>query len=243
MRHIIYDRTKADAEISAPGENLWAYQKVRWISYAPVKKLGAHQKVRRISSAPACYLGSAESPTADFLQIWLKSSRSSDVPSHSCRPQVIWRLRPLCFYGQRLSRTVPACCTGTTCQNLRGCQNLCARLGFHHFKLKIQNSISASRCPITAPKIRTWSQLLSKFSYNTHRLLNGGRPRFWPSLPESAIILRVCKGGGGAEIDAGRLPLITFIGGEREGVALQLFALHMHAVLFLVPLSPFSILQ
>jgi hypothetical protein len=29
MRHIIYDRTKADAEISVPGENLGAYQKVR----------------------------------------------------------------------------------------------------------------------------------------------------------------------------------------------------------------------
>jgi hypothetical protein len=28
MRHIIYDRTKADVEISAPGENLCTYQKV-----------------------------------------------------------------------------------------------------------------------------------------------------------------------------------------------------------------------
>ncbi len=76
MRHTIYDRTKADVEISAPGENLRAYQKVRRISYVPIKKLGAHQKVRRISSAPSYYLGSAESPTADFLQVWLKSSRS-----------------------------------------------------------------------------------------------------------------------------------------------------------------------
>ena len=89
MRQIIYDRTKADVEISAPGENLCAYQKVRRISYAPVKKLGTHQKVRRISSAPFYYLGSAESPTADFLQVWLKSSRSSGVASRSCRPQVI----------------------------------------------------------------------------------------------------------------------------------------------------------
>ncbi len=89
MRHIIYDRTKADVEISAPGENLCAYQKVRRINSAPIKKLGAHQKVRRISSAPAYYLGSAESPTADFLQVWLKSSRSSGVASGSCRPQVI----------------------------------------------------------------------------------------------------------------------------------------------------------
>ncbi len=72
MRNIIYDRTKADVEISAPGENLCAYQKVRRISYAP-----------------AYYLGSAESATADFLQVWLKSSLSSDVASRSCRPQVI----------------------------------------------------------------------------------------------------------------------------------------------------------
>ncbi len=144
MHHIIYNRTKADFEISVPGENLCAYQKVRWISYAPLKKLGAHQKVRRISSAPAYYLGSAESPTADFLPVLLKSSCSSGVASRSCRPQVIWRLRALHFYGRRLSGTVPACCTGTTCQNLCGCQNLCARLGFHHFLWKIQNSISAS---------------------------------------------------------------------------------------------------
>ncbi len=194
MCHIIYDRTKADVEISAPCENLCAYQKVRWISIAPIKKLGAHQKVRRISSAPAYYLGAAESPTADLLQVWLKSSRSSGVASRSCRPQVIWRLRPLCFYGRCLSRSVPACCTGTSCQNLCGCQNLCARLGFHHFSWKIQNSISASKCPITAPKICTWSQLLSKFNYNTHKLQNGGRPRFWPRPPEFDVIL---SGGGG----------------------------------------------
>jgi hypothetical protein len=61
--HTIYDRTMADVEISAPGENLCAYQKVRRISYAPIKKLGVHQKVRWISSAPSYYLGSAESPT------------------------------------------------------------------------------------------------------------------------------------------------------------------------------------
>ncbi len=29
VRHTIYDKTKADVEISAPGENLCAYQKVR----------------------------------------------------------------------------------------------------------------------------------------------------------------------------------------------------------------------
>ncbi len=42
----------------------------------------------------AYYLGSAESSTADFLQVWLKSSCSGDVASPSCSPQVTWRLRP-----------------------------------------------------------------------------------------------------------------------------------------------------
>jgi hypothetical protein len=35
MRHTIYDRTKADVEISAPSENLCAYQKVRRIVRLP----------------------------------------------------------------------------------------------------------------------------------------------------------------------------------------------------------------
>ncbi len=35
------------------------------------------------------YLGSAESPTSDFFQVWLKSSRSGDVVSPPCSPQVI----------------------------------------------------------------------------------------------------------------------------------------------------------
>ena len=40
MRHIIYDRTEADVEISAPDENYCAYQKIRRPSYAPIRKLG-----------------------------------------------------------------------------------------------------------------------------------------------------------------------------------------------------------
>jgi hypothetical protein len=69
-------------------KKLGAHPKVRRISSALVKKLGVYQNIRRISSAPAYYLGSAESPTADFLPVWLKSSRSSGVASRSCRPQV-----------------------------------------------------------------------------------------------------------------------------------------------------------
>ena len=71
-----------------------------------------------------------------------------------------------------------------------GVQILCARTNFHHFLWKIKNSISASKCPITAPKIRTWSLLLSKFSYHTHMLLYGGRPRLWErGCQDLAIIL------------------------------------------------------
>ncbi len=62
-------------------------------------------------------------------------------------------------------------------QNLGGCAN------FHNFLWKLKNPISASKCPITAQKIRTWSLLLSKFSYHTHSLQNGGYPRLW--LPKS----------------------------------------------------------
>ncbi len=169
---------KADGEISASDENFCAYQKIR----GP-------------SCASAYYLGSAESPTADFLQVWLKSSRSSDVASRAFRPQVIWRLRPLCFYGRHLSRTVPARLVKISAD----CQNFCARLNFHHFLGKIQKSISASKCPITAPKICIWSLLLSKFAHHTHSPQNGGHPWVWPRLAKSVYnpVGSMWVGGGG----------------------------------------------
>ena len=71
---IIYDRNKGDVEISALIKNIGA-QAVR------------PSKARRPNSASAYYLGSAESPAADFLQVWLKSSRSDDVASRACSPQ------------------------------------------------------------------------------------------------------------------------------------------------------------
>jgi hypothetical protein len=64
-----------------------------------------------------------------------------------------------------------------------GVQILGGRANFHYFLWKLKNSISAPKCPITAPKIHTWSLLLSKFSYHTHRLQNGGHPRLWARLP------------------------------------------------------------
>ena len=74
-------------------------------------------------------------------------------------------------------------------------------------------------CPITAPKIRTRSQLLSKFSYHTHKLLNGGRPRFWPRLPGSGYNPHggVGGGGGGGNRAQAGSPVIAFIGGSVRG--------------------------
>ncbi len=73
----------------------------------------------------------------------------------------------------------------------------CAK--FHHFLWKLKNSISTSKCPITAPKIRTWSLLLSKFSYHTHSLLNGGHPWLWARLPKSVHNPMGWEGGGEEE--------------------------------------------
>ncbi len=74
-------------------------------------------------------------------------------------------------------------------------QNSCGRANFHYFLWKIKNSILASKCPITALKIHTWSLSLSKFSYHVHRLLNGGHPRLWARLPKS--VYNPLGGGGG----------------------------------------------
>ncbi len=50
----------------------------------------------------------------------------------------------------------------------------------------------------SAPKIRTWSQKLSKFSCNTFKPLNGGHPRFWlRTLKIAKFVLGVCVGRGG----------------------------------------------
>jgi hypothetical protein len=54
------------------------------------------------------YLGSAESPSSDSFSVWLKSSRSGDVVSPPCSPQVGSAPRPPSLYGRRLCRTVPA---------------------------------------------------------------------------------------------------------------------------------------
>ncbi len=142
MRHTIYNRYKADVEISAHIKNICAKSMRPWGNWRP-------------SSASACYLGSAESPTSDYCQVWLKSSRSGDVASRSCGPQVTWALRPPSLYGRRLSRTVPAFVPAQLAKISASCPNICGRVYFHHFLGKNQKPISAYKCPITALQIRT----------------------------------------------------------------------------------------
>ncbi len=85
------------------------------------------------------YLGSAESPTSDFFQVWLKSSRSGDVVSPSGSPQVKSAPRPPSLYGRRLSRTVPAVVPARPAKISASCPNICGRIYFHHFLGKIKN--------------------------------------------------------------------------------------------------------
>ncbi len=90
---------------------------------------------------------------------------------------------------------------------------------FHQFLWKLKNPISAPKCPITEPKIRTWSLLLSKTSYHTHNLQNGGHPRLLARLPRS--VPNSMGGGGGCEgEEMTRRPaalLIAFGGGGGKG--------------------------
>ena len=153
MRQMLAARLRGICKITAPHNirqkqggrwNLRAYQNICAKALRPSENW-------RPNSASAYYLGSAESPTSDFFQVWLKSSRSGDVASRSCSPQVIWALRPPSLYGRRLSRTVPARLAKISAL----CPNICGRIYFHHFLGKNQKPISASKCPITALKIRT----------------------------------------------------------------------------------------
>ncbi len=165
-------------------------------SSRPIKDVCA----RKCRGPNSYYLGSAESPTSDSFSVWLKSSRSDGVASPPCSPQVGSALRPPSLYGRRLCRTVPACCTGTTCQNIRALSNVRGREYFHLFSGKNQKPNSAHKCPITSVQIRTKSQKLSEFSYITFEPLNRGRPRFWAkTLKITYFSHGECVGGGGGQ--------------------------------------------
>ncbi len=117
-RLIIYDSNKVAFEIFA------AYERCM------------HPKCRRPSSY---YLGSAESPASDSFSVWLKSSRSGDVASPPCSPQVGSALRPPSLYGRHLCRTVPAVVPARPAKIFAPCQMFAAANISTFFLGKIKN--------------------------------------------------------------------------------------------------------
>ncbi len=99
-------------------------------------------------SASAYYLGSAESPTSDFFQVWLKSSRSGDVASRSCSPQVTCALSRPAYMG--------------------GVSSVLYRLLYRHDLSKYRRSVQifarAYIFTISWGKIKNLSRLLSVLS-------------------------------------------------------------------------------
>jgi hypothetical protein len=150
---------------------------------------------------------------------------------------------PLSLYGRRLCRTVPACCTGPTCLNVRAYQMFAAADILTLFSEKNQKPNSARKSPITSIQIRTESQKLSEFSCITFRSLNRGRP---PFQPQSLKITRFwpwgVRGwrGGGSRIHKARRPLIACGGGEGEARATVLVP-HTPKCMQ-ISLSPISVL-
>ena len=117
-RLIIYDSNKAAVEIFVPYERCMGPENRRPNSY---------------------YLGSAESPTSDSFSVWLKSSRSGDVVSPPCSPQVGSALRPPSLYGRRLCRTVPAVVPARPAKIFAPCQMFAAANISTFFPGKIEN--------------------------------------------------------------------------------------------------------
>jgi len=115
---------------------------------------------------------------------------------------------PLSLYGRRLCRTVPACCTGTICLNVRALQMFAAADILTLFSEKNQKPNSAHKCPITSIQICTESQKLSEFSCITFRSLNRGRPPFQPQSLKITSFWPWGEGGA-SRIHKARLPLIA----------------------------------
>jgi hypothetical protein len=120
-----YNRTMADVEISAPSKISASSQNFSGKVWCPLT-IWARQNLPLLTSSWSGWRA--------LVQILVDS-----VDSQTCRPQVIWRLRPLCFYGRRLSRTVLAGCNGTSCQNFRGCPKFMRPRKFSLLPVKNQN--------------------------------------------------------------------------------------------------------
>ena len=110
------------------------------------------------------YLGPAESPLCLLLSPAEELSSLKVLPLLHAVPK--WNLLtdPLSLYGRRVRRTVPACCTGTTCQNVRAPQISAAADILTLFSEKSQKPNSAHKCPITSIQVCIESQKLSEFS-------------------------------------------------------------------------------
>ncbi len=120
---------------------------------------------------------------------------------------------PLSLYGRRLCRTVTACCTGTTCLNVRALRILAAADILTLFSEKNQKPNSAHKCPITSIQVCIESQKLSEFSCITFGSLNRGRPPFQP------LFLKITNfwswggyygRGGGARLDKRHSPCVAY---------------------------------
>jgi hypothetical protein len=150
-------------------EKSWRFTK----NQADDRILGALQKIRRTieslwalksprlvknqrdwkSWLPAYCLGSAESPAADFLLVWLKSSRSDPrrcIASLMQSPSEETAQAALLLWADSLPYCT-GCRTGPTCQNSRGNKKIWQPL---EFSPNHKNPNSAPKYPITEPKIR-----------------------------------------------------------------------------------------
>ncbi len=97
-------------------ESLRALKSLRLIKNLLLKKNQRDWKSRW----PAYCLGSAESPAADFLLLWLKSSRSDPRRCDESRmqsPSEEMAQAALLLWAA-LSCTLPAVCTGPPCQEM-----------------------------------------------------------------------------------------------------------------------------
>ncbi len=111
------------------------------------------------------YLGSAESPSSDFFQVWLKSSRSGDVVSPPCSPQVRDGLPARSFYLRTLSRTVPAVVLARLVKISASCPNICGRRYSGNFRRSLGADCSAPRALIKELWRRTLFILVSFFKW------------------------------------------------------------------------------
>jgi hypothetical protein len=111
-RLIIYDSNKATVKMLAAYKRCWR----------PKMLAAGNVGVRKCRRPDSYYLGSAESPLCLLLSPAEELSSQKVLPLLHAVPK--WNLLtdPLSLYGRRVRRTVPACCTGTTCQNVRALQ-------------------------------------------------------------------------------------------------------------------------